>query len=206
MGLEQFARYQPFTPVTETLRGLLTGTPIGGVNAIAAVAWSLGIAVVSYLWARHLYAHRRPCPANKAADDTSARSFDREVEGAGDFTGATRLEPTTSDVKGRRSDCSSRSRRQALSCWRTGARLLGKVLGELTRRLGKPLIRPNSGPESAEIAPRRSPVRVRLVPLETAANRGFLVGRERMTTSRRSDLRCTQLYSESMLGLGHRGH
>jgi hypothetical protein len=82
MGLEQFARYQPFTPVTEALRGLLTGTPIGGVNAIAAVAWSLGIA---------------------------------------------------------------------------GARLLGKVLGELTRRLGKPLIRPNSGPESAEIAPRRSP-------------------------------------------------
>ena len=28
-GLRQFAEYQPFTPVTETLRGLLTGTPIG---------------------------------------------------------------------------------------------------------------------------------------------------------------------------------
>jgi hypothetical protein len=36
-GLQQFARYQPFTPVTETLRGLLTGTPIG-TNALAAVA------------------------------------------------------------------------------------------------------------------------------------------------------------------------
>jgi ABC-2 type transport system permease protein len=58
-GLQQFARYQPFTPVTETLRGLLTGTPIGA-NAVAAVAWSLGIALVSYLWAKHLYAHRRP--------------------------------------------------------------------------------------------------------------------------------------------------
>jgi ABC-2 type transport system permease protein len=57
-GLEQFARYQPFTPVTETLRGLLTGTPIGS-NAVAAVAWSLGIALVSYLWARRLYATRR---------------------------------------------------------------------------------------------------------------------------------------------------
>lgn len=57
-GLEQFARYQPFTPVTETLRGLLTGTPIGS-NAVVAVAWSVGIAVGSFLWARHLYAQRR---------------------------------------------------------------------------------------------------------------------------------------------------
>ena len=40
------------------LRGLLTGTPIG-TNAIAAVAWSVGIALASYLWARHLYTHRR---------------------------------------------------------------------------------------------------------------------------------------------------
>jgi ABC-2 type transport system permease protein len=57
-GLRQFARYQPFTPATETLRGLLTGTPIGA-NAIATVAWSFGIALASYLWARHLYTHRR---------------------------------------------------------------------------------------------------------------------------------------------------
>ena len=57
-GLRQFAEYQPFTPATETLRGLLTGTPIGN-NAIIAVAWSVGIALASYLWARHLYAHRR---------------------------------------------------------------------------------------------------------------------------------------------------
>ena len=57
-GLRQFAQYQPFTPATETLRGLLTGTPIG-TNAIAAVAWSVGIALASYLWARHLYTHRR---------------------------------------------------------------------------------------------------------------------------------------------------
>ncbi len=58
-GLAQFARYQPFTPVTETLRGLLTGTPIG-TNAVAAIAWSLGIALVSYVWALHRYTHRKP--------------------------------------------------------------------------------------------------------------------------------------------------
>ncbi len=57
-GLEQFARYQPFTPTTETLRGLLTGTQVGS-NAVIAVAWSIAIAVGSYLWARHLYARRR---------------------------------------------------------------------------------------------------------------------------------------------------
>jgi ABC-2 type transport system permease protein len=57
IALRQFATYQPFTPVTETVRGLLTGTAIGH-NAIAAVAWSLGIALASYLWAIHLYTHR----------------------------------------------------------------------------------------------------------------------------------------------------
>jgi ABC-2 type transport system permease protein len=58
-GLAQFARYQPFTPVTETLRGLLTGTAIGPY-AVGALCWSIGIALASYLWAVHLYRHRRP--------------------------------------------------------------------------------------------------------------------------------------------------
>jgi ABC-2 type transport system permease protein len=57
--LRQFATYQPFTPVTETVRGLLTGTPIGH-NALGAVAWCVGIALASYLWAIHLYTHRQP--------------------------------------------------------------------------------------------------------------------------------------------------
>ena len=57
-GLRQFAEYQPFTPVTETLRGLLTGTHVGS-NPIAAIAWSLGIAGLSYLWALRLY-RRQP--------------------------------------------------------------------------------------------------------------------------------------------------
>ena len=58
-GLRQFAEYQPFTPVTETVRGLLTGTPIGS-NGFAAIGWSIGLALVCYLWAIHLYRHRRP--------------------------------------------------------------------------------------------------------------------------------------------------
>ncbi len=57
-GLRQFAEYQPYTPVTQTVRGLLTGTPTGS-HALAAVAWSVGIALVCYLWAVHLYNHRR---------------------------------------------------------------------------------------------------------------------------------------------------
>jgi ABC-2 type transport system permease protein len=56
-GLRQFATHQPFTPVTETLRGLLTGTHIGG-NAIGALAWSAGIAAASYFWAVRLYNRR----------------------------------------------------------------------------------------------------------------------------------------------------
>ncbi len=57
-GLRQFAEYQPFTPVTQTVRGLLTGSPIG-THAIAAIAWSIGIALASYLWSVRLYNRRR---------------------------------------------------------------------------------------------------------------------------------------------------
>jgi ABC-2 type transport system permease protein len=53
-ALRWFAEYQPFTPVTETLRGLLLGAAIGH-DATVAVAWSVGIAAVSYLWARRLF-------------------------------------------------------------------------------------------------------------------------------------------------------
>ena len=57
-GLRQFAEYQPFTPVADTVRGLLSGAATGG-HAITAIAWSIGIAVVSYLWAIRLYNRRR---------------------------------------------------------------------------------------------------------------------------------------------------
>jgi ABC-2 type transport system permease protein len=48
-----FAAHQPFTPVIDTLRGLLTGAPAGG-SALAAVAWCVGLALAGYLWARVL--------------------------------------------------------------------------------------------------------------------------------------------------------
>jgi ABC-2 type transport system permease protein len=48
-GVRQFAEYQPFTPIIETLRGLLTGEPSAS-SAIKAVAWCAGIALVGYLW------------------------------------------------------------------------------------------------------------------------------------------------------------
>jgi ABC-2 type transport system permease protein len=53
-GLRWFAEYQPFTPFTETVRGLLVGGPVGH-NAIVSVAWSVGIGAVGYVWARRLY-------------------------------------------------------------------------------------------------------------------------------------------------------
>jgi ABC-2 type transport system permease protein len=52
--LRAFAEYQPFTAFTETLRGLLMGTPIGN-SAILAVAWCAAITLVGYLWALAAY-------------------------------------------------------------------------------------------------------------------------------------------------------
>ncbi|MFG2428972.1 ABC transporter permease [Streptomyces sp. NPDC048590] len=48
------AEYQPFTPVIETLRGLLLGTEIGH-NGWLAVAWSLALIVLGYRWATASY-------------------------------------------------------------------------------------------------------------------------------------------------------
>jgi ABC-2 type transport system permease protein len=50
-GVREFAEYQPFTPIIESVRGFLGGTPSYG-HTVAAVAWSVGIAVVGYVWAR----------------------------------------------------------------------------------------------------------------------------------------------------------
>jgi ABC-2 type transport system permease protein len=56
-GFRQFAQYQPFTPIIESLRGLLAGTPSGGYAA-AALAWCAGIALVGYLWSRATFSKR----------------------------------------------------------------------------------------------------------------------------------------------------
>ncbi|MDA3649514.1 ABC transporter permease [Saccharopolyspora indica] len=46
-----FAENQPFTPIIETIRGLLMGTPVG-VDGMLAVGWCAAIALGGYLWAR----------------------------------------------------------------------------------------------------------------------------------------------------------
>ena len=56
-GFRQFAEYQPFTPIIESLRGLLAGTPSAGYTA-AALAWCAGIALVGYLWALATFKRR----------------------------------------------------------------------------------------------------------------------------------------------------
>jgi ABC-2 type transport system permease protein len=48
-GVRQFAEYQPFTPIIEALRGLLTGEPSAS-STIVAVVWCVGIALVGYVW------------------------------------------------------------------------------------------------------------------------------------------------------------
>jgi ABC-2 type transport system permease protein len=56
-GVRQFAEYQPFTPIIESLRGLLNGAPSAG-DVIAAVAWCAGIALVGYLWSLSTFKKR----------------------------------------------------------------------------------------------------------------------------------------------------
>ena len=58
-GLRQFATYQPFTPVIDTLRGLLLGTPIGGNSVVLAIAWCCFLTLLGYLWARAVF-NRNP--------------------------------------------------------------------------------------------------------------------------------------------------
>ena len=53
-ALRLFAENQPFTPIIETLRGLLFGTQIGN-SGVIAVAWCVAISLVGLLWARKLY-------------------------------------------------------------------------------------------------------------------------------------------------------
>jgi ABC-2 type transport system permease protein len=56
-GVRQFAEYQPFTPIIETLRGLLTGEP-SATKAIIAVAWCAAIALVGYVWSLATFTKR----------------------------------------------------------------------------------------------------------------------------------------------------
>jgi ABC-2 type transport system permease protein len=59
-GMQWFAEHQAFTPIIETLRGLVTGAPVGSAW-VAAVVWCLVIWAASFAWARYLY-DREPTP------------------------------------------------------------------------------------------------------------------------------------------------
>ena len=52
--LQPIAEHQPITPVIETIRALLMGTPLGD-SAWLAVAWCLGIIAVSVVWGALLF-------------------------------------------------------------------------------------------------------------------------------------------------------
>jgi len=58
-GVRWFAEYQPFTPIIDTLRHLLDGTPVGH-TWIAAAAWSVALAVTGIRWSRSAFLRLPP--------------------------------------------------------------------------------------------------------------------------------------------------
>ena len=52
--LRTFATYQPFTPIVETVRGLLFGTEVG-TYGVQAIAWCVALSAIGYLWSIRLY-------------------------------------------------------------------------------------------------------------------------------------------------------
>jgi ABC-2 type transport system permease protein len=62
VGLADVARYQPFTPIIETMRGLWTGRTSTGtatsIDAAIAIAYCVGILIVSATAAAWLFRHR----------------------------------------------------------------------------------------------------------------------------------------------------
>jgi len=54
VGVRWFAQHEPFTPIIDTLRGLLLGMPIGS-SGLQAVGWCVAFALVGYFWARAVF-------------------------------------------------------------------------------------------------------------------------------------------------------
>jgi ABC-2 type transport system permease protein len=53
-GLRQFAEYQPFTPMIDSLRALTSGADASS-DLWLALGWCVLIAVAGYLWSRRLF-------------------------------------------------------------------------------------------------------------------------------------------------------
>jgi len=60
-ALRGFAEYQPMTPIVETMRSLLTTGSLGD-NGAVAIAWIVGILVVSYVASLMVYKRRTITP------------------------------------------------------------------------------------------------------------------------------------------------
>jgi ABC-2 type transport system permease protein len=58
VGLRWFAEHQPFTPMIDTLRAWMSGAS-AGADVWWAVGWCVLIGVLSFLWARRLFARPR---------------------------------------------------------------------------------------------------------------------------------------------------
>ncbi len=58
-GVRWFAEYQPFTPVIETMRALLSGAPVRGSTTLQALVWCAAIGALGYAWARSRYRRER---------------------------------------------------------------------------------------------------------------------------------------------------
>ena len=56
-GLRYFAEYQPFSPMINTLRGLLLGTPIGW-SWLPALAWCAGLGLLGLAWSISVFNRR----------------------------------------------------------------------------------------------------------------------------------------------------
>jgi ABC-2 type transport system permease protein len=56
-GLRYFAEYQPFSPMINTLRGLLLGTPIGW-SWLVALAWCGGLGLLGLTWSVSVFNRR----------------------------------------------------------------------------------------------------------------------------------------------------
>jgi ABC-2 type transport system permease protein len=53
-GVRQFAEHQPFTPIIDTVRDLVTGAPTDA-DLWLAIGWCIVIALLGYLWSRRLF-------------------------------------------------------------------------------------------------------------------------------------------------------
>ncbi len=58
-GIQWFSEHQPYTPLIETFRALVSGQPVG-TTWVSAVAWCCVIWALGYMWARHLFNREQP--------------------------------------------------------------------------------------------------------------------------------------------------